>query len=100
MKLNDERLSADEVRQIAALARISMNDEEVEIMRGQMVNILNNIDVLNNVDTAGVEPTGHSVDVRSVMREDEPTESLRRDDVLLNAPSSEVSFIRVRSVLD
>ena len=100
MKLNDERLSADEVRQIAALARISMNDEEVEIMRGQMVNILNNIDVLNNVDTAGVEPTGHSGDVRSVMREDEPTESLRRDDVLLNAPSSEDSFIRVRSVLD
>ena len=100
MKLNDERLSSDEVRQIAALARISMNDEEVEIMRGQMVNILNNIDVLNNVDTAGVEPTGHSVDVRSVMREDEPTESLRRDDVLLNAPSSEDSFIRVRSVLD
>ena len=100
MKLNDERLSADEVRQIAALARISMNDEEVEIMRGQMVNILNNIDVLNNVDTAGVEPTGHSVDVRSVMSEDEPTESLRRDDVLLNAPSSEDSFIRVRSVLD
>tara|TARA_B110000014_G_C19665447_1_gene349638 strand:+ start:207 stop:509 length:303 start_codon:yes stop_codon:yes gene_type:complete len=100
VKLNDERLSADEVRQIAALARISMNDEEVEIMRGQMVNILNNIDVLNNVDTAGVEPTGHSVDVRSVMREDEPTESLRRDDVLLNAPSSEDSFIRVRSVLD
>ena len=100
MKLNNERLSADEVRQIAALARISMNDEEVEIMRGQMVNILNNIDVLNNVDTAGVEPTGHSVDVRSVMREDEPTESLRRDDVLLNAPSSEDSFIRVRSVLD
>ena len=100
MKLNDERLSADEVRQIAALARISMNDEEVEIMRGQMVNILNNIDVLNNVDTADVEPTGHSVDVRSVMREDEPTESLRRDDVLFNAPSSEDSFIRVRSVLD
>ena len=47
MKLNDERLSADEVRQIAALARISMNDEEIEIMRGQMVNILNNIDVNN-----------------------------------------------------
>ena len=47
MKLNDERLSADEVRQIAALARISMNDEEIEIMRGQMVNILNNIDAVS-----------------------------------------------------
>ena len=100
MKLNDERLSADEVRQIAALARISMNDEEIEIMRGQMVNILNNIDVLNNVDTDGVNPTGHSVDVRSVMREDESRESLEPEDVLLNAPNSEDGFIRVRSVLD
>lgn len=100
MKLNDERLSADEVRQIAALARISMNDEEIEIMRGQMVNILNNIDVLNNVDTDGVDPTGHSVDVRSVMREDESRESLEPEDVLLNAPNSEDGFIRVRSVLD
>ena len=100
MKLNDERLSADEGRQIAALARISMNDEEIEIMRGQMVNILNNIDVLNNVDTDGVNPTGHSVDVRSVMREDQSRESLEPEDVLLNAPNSEDGFIRVRSVLD
>jgi len=100
VKLNDERLSADEVRQIAALARISMNDEEIEIMRGQMVNILNNIDVLNNVDTDGVDPTGHSVDVRSVMRKDESRESLEPEDVLLNAPNSEDGFIRVRSVLD
>ena len=100
MKLNDERLSADEVRQIAALARISMNDEEIEIMRGQMVNILNNIDVLNNVATDGVDPTGHSVDVRSVMREDQSRESLEPEDVLLNAPNSEDGFIRVRSVLD
>ena len=100
MKLNDERLSADEVRQIAALARISMNDEEIEIMRAQMVNILNNIDVLNNVDTDGVDPTGHSVDVRSVMREDQSRESLEPEDVLLNAPNSEDGFIRVRSVLD
>ena len=100
MKLNDERLSADEVRQIAALARISMNDEEIEIMRGQMVNILNNIDVLNNVDTDGVDPTGHSVDVRSVMRKDESRESLEPEEVLLNAPNSEDGFIRVRSVLD
>ena len=100
MKRNNERLSADEVRQIAALSRISMTDDEVEIMRGQMANILSNIDVLNNVDTSDVHPTAHSADVRSVMREDEPTESLGIDDVLSNAPNSENGFIRVRSVLD
>ena len=100
MKRNNERLSADEVRQIAALSRIAMTDDEVEIMRGQMANILSNIDVLNNVDTSDVFPTGHSADVRSVMREDEPTKSLGIDDVLSNAPNSENGFIRVRPVLD
>ena len=45
MKLNDERLSADEVRQIAALARISMNDEEIEIMP---IVIRNSIALMNS----------------------------------------------------
>ena len=48
-----------------------MTEDDVELMRDQMSNILENIDVLNQVDTTGVEPTGHSVDLVSVMREDD-----------------------------
>ena len=96
----ETRLSAEEVRHIALLARVGMTDEETERMRGQLSDIIESIDRLREVDTEGVEPTGHSVDLRTVMREDEPRESLPRDDVLANAPRDEGGFIRVRAVLE
>ena len=96
----ETRLSTEEVRNIALLARVGMTDEETELMRGQLSNILENIDRLRQVDTEGVEPTGHSVDLRTVLRADEARESLPRDDVLANAPRNEGEFIRVRAVLE
>ncbi len=56
--------------------------------------------MLNQVDTDGVEPTGHSVDVTSVMRDDEVADSARLEDVLANAPSRHDDFIRVKAVLE
>ncbi len=98
--MTDERLTSDDVRHIALLSRIGMTDEEVELMRDQLSNILENFDILRQVDTEGVEPTGHSVNVTSVMREDRSRESLSREDVLGNAPLVEGDRIRVRAVLE
>ena len=98
--MTDQRLTTDDVRHIALLARIGMTDEEIERMRDQLSNILENFDILTNVDTEGVEPTGHSVNLTSVMREDKSRESLSRDDVLGNAPLVEGDRIRVRAVLE
>ena len=98
--MTDERLTNDDVRHIALLARIGMTDEEVELMRDQLSHILENFDILRQVDTEGVEPTGHSVNVTSVMREDRSRESLSREDVLGNAPLVEGDRIRVRAVLE
>ena len=94
------RLTTEEVRHIALLARVGMTDEEVERMRDQMSNILEHFEVLDQVDTEEVEPTGHSADLESVMREDEVRESASKEDVLSNAPHRERDFIRVRAVLD
>ena len=94
------RITSDEIRHLALLCRIAMTDEDVDMMRDQMSNILNNIDVLNQVDTDGVEPTGHSVDLVSVMREDEVTPASPIEDILANAPEREGDFIRVRAVLE
>ena len=93
------RLTDEEVRHIAALARIAMTDDEMELMRDQLSNILDHFEVLNQVDADGVEPTGHSVDVVSVMREDEVAESFPLNDILANAPSREDDFVRVKAVL-
>ena len=93
-------ISSDEVRHLALLCRVAMSDDDVELMRDQMSNILGNISILNQVDTEGIEPTGHSVDLVSVMREDEVATSAERDDILANAPQREGDFIRVRAVLE
>ena len=94
------RLDSDDVRHLAALARVGMTDEEIEIMRDQMSNIMENFDVLNQVNTDDVEPTGHSVGLVSVMREDEVAESSTVEQVLANAPAQEDNFVRVRAVLE
>ena len=94
------RITDEEVRHIATLARIGMTEEEVEQMRAEMSHILESFDVLERVDTETVEPTGHSVDLDTVVRADEVTDSSPVDDVLANAPSTEDGFIRVRRVLE
>ena len=94
------RLSIEEVRHIALLARVAMTDEELERMRDEMSNILDHFDVLQQVDTEGVEPTAHTADVRSVMRDDEVRASASKEDVLANAPRREDDFLRVRAVLE
>ena len=93
-------ISSDEVRHLALLCRVAMSDSDVEVMRDQMSNILSNINILNEVDTEGVEPTGHSVDLVSVMRDDEVESSTDIEDLLANAPTREDDFIRVRAVLE
>jgi aspartyl-tRNA(Asn)/glutamyl-tRNA(Gln) amidotransferase subunit C len=95
-----ERITSDEVRHLSVLARVGMTVDEIDLMRDQLSHILDNIDILNQVDTEGVEPTGHSVDVDSVMREDEPTPSSPVEDVMANAPDREDDHIRVRAVLE
>ena len=93
-------LTSDEVRHIALLARVGMTDDEIEVMREQLSGILEHFRVLQQADTEGVEPTAHSVDARSVLREDEPWDSVPMEDALANAPRRDGDFVRVRAVLD
>ena len=94
------RLTREEVRHIALLARIGMTDSEVERMRDQLSHIFESVDVLRKVDTLGIDPTGHSGDVDTVMRADSVVESSPVSDMLANAPSREDDFLKVRSVLE
>ena len=100
MKNELKKISEEDVQQISVLTRIAMSQSEINLMAGQMSNILENIDVLNEVNTDGIEPTGHSAEVNSVMREDISSDSLKLDDVMANAPHREGDFIRIRPVLE
>ncbi len=93
-------LTTEEVRHIASLARVGMTNDEIEVMRMQISNILGHFQVLQKVDTEGVEPTGHASGVISVMRNDESGSSIPLDDALSNAPRREGDHVRVRAVME
>lgn len=93
------QLSFEEVRHLASLCRIGLTDAEVRQMRIELINLLSEVWVVQNVDTLGIEPTGHAAALDSVMREDEPGHTLSLNEVLSNVPVTEGSYIRVQAVL-
>ena len=93
-------LDRAQVRHIASLARIGIPDEEIDVYVEQLSDIIDQFEALNELDTSGVEPTGHAGELRAVMRDDEPAESLPPEDTLRNAPLRDGEFFRVRAVLD
>ncbi len=93
-------LERTEVEHIAALARIGLTDAELETFGEQLSNILAQFEVLKQLDTRAVVPTGHAVELATVMREDIPQSPLNPEDTLRNAPRREGDFFRVKAVLE
>lgn len=98
--MTSPRLSQDEVQHIALIYRLGLSQEEIESLRHQLSDILENFQVLDQVDTSGVPPTGHSVALENVMREDEAAPPMSKEDTLANAPLREDDYFRVKAVLD
>lgn len=93
-------LDRSEVKRITILARIELTDKEVETLRAQLSDILEQFQVLSDLDTSGITPTGHAVQLQTVMRDDVPDSSLKPEEVLSNAPRREGEFFRVKPVLE
>ena len=68
-------ISREDVIHVSNLARLNLREDEVEKFTEQLSAILEHIAKLNEVDTEGVEPTSHVLDIVNVFREDEVTES-------------------------
>ena len=93
-------LSLDEVRRIARLARIEISPSETETTRDQLNGIFAFIEQLQTVDTTGIEPMSHAVDVVQRLREDKVTELDRRDDFQKVAPDVEAGLYLVPKVIE
>jgi aspartyl-tRNA(Asn)/glutamyl-tRNA(Gln) amidotransferase subunit C len=94
------KLSREEVLHIARLARLGMNDDEVDRLSEQLSHILENFEILQKVDTEGVPPTAQPNTLQNVIKADKAKPSLSQDTVLANAPRREGEFFRVRAVLE
>ena len=88
------------VRKIASLARIAVNDGEVEAMVPELNNILGWIEQLGEVDVTGVEPMTAVIANTLRLREDVVTDGGIRDRVLANAPAAEHGFFGVPKVIE
>ncbi|RFU61827.1 Asp-tRNA(Asn)/Glu-tRNA(Gln) amidotransferase subunit GatC [Peribacillus glennii] len=94
------RISKDQVKHVAHLARLAITEEETEMFTKQLDQIISFAEQLNELDTENVEPTSHVLDMKNVMREDIPQKGLPVEEVLKNAPDSKGGQIRVPSILD
>jgi aspartyl-tRNA(Asn)/glutamyl-tRNA(Gln) amidotransferase subunit C len=81
-------LTETEVRKIAALARLELTADEIELFARQLGDILAYAGELGRVETAGIEPTSHPLAATPAWRSDEPTPSLDRNAILERAPAA------------
>jgi aspartyl-tRNA(Asn)/glutamyl-tRNA(Gln) amidotransferase subunit C len=93
-------LSKAEVEHVARLARLELSEAEKEEFTGQLNGILQFVAQLNQLDTAGVEPTAHAIPVSNVFRPDRMTPSIDPELALANAPDRVDNFFKVPKVLE
>ena len=92
-------LSAEEVADIARLARLALSAEEIERLRHELAAILKNMEALSELDAAGVSPMTHAVPMTLRFRDDSPRESLDRERVFAAAPAIVEDCFEVPSIL-
>jgi aspartyl-tRNA(Asn)/glutamyl-tRNA(Gln) amidotransferase subunit C len=84
-----QKITPDDVRHVARLARLDVTDEEVALFAGQLAAVLEHAEDVEALDTEGVPPTAHPLPLVNVLRDDVPAESVDRDEVLAMAPAAE-----------
>ena len=94
------KITKEEVLYVADLARLNLDEAAIDKFAGQIGEILDYVDQLNEVDTAGVKPTSHAISLTNAFREDEPKEHLDREKALGNAPEKEDGSFIVPKIIE
>ena len=94
MNVNDEL-----VDKIANLARLEFNSQEKEEIKSDLQQMIGFIDKLNELDTTGVEPLLHMSENINVLREDEVSGTISREEAFRNAPLHDEQFFKVPKVI-
>ncbi|AEA00229.1 MULTISPECIES: Asp-tRNA(Asn)/Glu-tRNA(Gln) amidotransferase subunit GatC [Aerococcus] len=88
-------ISEQDFKHVAQLAKLSFSDEEVGPMNDRFTEILDMVEKLSEVDTEGVEVMTHGINLKNIMRDDQPEAGTDRDLMLKNAPTKRDGFIVV-----
>jgi aspartyl-tRNA(Asn)/glutamyl-tRNA(Gln) amidotransferase subunit C len=94
------KITAADVLHVAKLARLKINEDDLEQLAIQLGGIIQFVDSLETVDTEGVLPTTHAVFTKNAFRPDDQKDSLDRTGALKNAPQAENGFFVVPKIID
>jgi len=94
-------IDRETVLKVASLARLELTEEEVASMTGQMSEIIRFVEKINELDTRGIEPTAHVLNVKNRVREDSIIPSPATVEEMLSlAPERHENFISVPRVFE
>ena len=94
------KITEEDVSYVAALAQLRLDDAARSRLVKEMGDILSYMDALNALDTEGVEPMMHALEMTNVFREDEVGVSLSHEAALKNAPMDDGSYFMVPKILE
>jgi len=95
----DSRISTDDVRHVARLARLAIPESRVDAMAADLRAIVSHIDKLSSADVDGLEPMAHPFSTVNRLADDEPEPGMPVEDLLRNAPDVEGDFLAVPKVI-
>jgi aspartyl-tRNA(Asn)/glutamyl-tRNA(Gln) amidotransferase subunit C len=94
------KLTREDVLKLAALSKLRLSDEEIEKLRSQLSEILDYVQILDSVDTSGLEPTYQVTGLKNIMRKDEIKDyGYKPEELLKNAPALKDGQFKVKRVL-
>ena len=92
-------ISKEQVKHIAKLAKLSLTEKEVEKFQKQLGDTLDYINVLDELNVEGVEPTSQVTGLKNILREDKSVKSLSQQEALLSAESKCDNCFKVKPIL-
>ena len=95
-----KRISSDEVKKVAQLARLELNESEIKKHAEQLENILGYIKQLEKIDTENIPCTTRAIEVVNVLRKDEKKDYENSEELLDLAPSRENKFFKVPKIIN
>ncbi len=93
-------ISREEVDHMASLARLNLTDEEAEMYREQLSELLGFFNKLSELDTDDIQPTSTILPAQTVLRNDEPKVNVSQEALLKNAANESKNMFKVKAVLD
>jgi len=90
----------EDARHIALLARLALSAEEEQAYAAQLDHILEHFEKLKQLDTAGIEPTAHVVEMETPFRDDAVTNTPQVEELLANAPARDGRHFKVPKIIE